>query len=188
MNQLKTKLLPVKKMIAAVFIIAVFSLFLLPGKAVALNGGVGAGVFVPGSDMSQSFDPGYNIYAYMNFNVVPSLVDFRVQVDYYNATGRNNDVNYKFNATGGEALVVLAPSLVPILKPYVGAGWGVYNSTLEVGSRSESKWGNGFVGVAGVGVEVLILRIGLDGKYFINNVSGDNYGGYSAGLSASIAF
>ncbi len=187
MNQLKVKILSAKRLAAAVFAAAVFTMFLLPGEASAFNLGAGAGVFIPGSDMSESFDPGYNIYAYAGFNMVPAILDFRIQADYYASDGKESNVDYSFNAIGGEALLVLAPTFIPVIKPYVGAGWGVYNSTVEVGDDSETKWGNGFVAVAGVGVEVLIVRIGLDGKYFINTVDGDDYGGYGAGLSVTLA-
>ena len=193
MRQARVNVLLFKRFFAAIFAAAVFSVFLFPSQAAAFNTGVGVGVYIPGSDMSNTYDPGVDVYAYMSFNMVPTLLDFRIQADWYNAKGKGsilskNDTDLKFSAVGGEALVVLAPTIIPVLKPYVGAGWGVYNGTIEVGGESESKWGNGLVAVAGVGVEVVIVRIGIDGKYFINTISGDDYGGYGVGLSASIVF
>lgn len=194
MKYLALRFLPFKQAFAVLFAAAVFSLFLLPVQTSAFDAGIGAGVFVPNSDMSKAYDPGYDIYAYVSFNMLPTLLDFRIQADWYNAAGKYtpfgfaSKMDYKFRAVGGEALVILAPTMVPVIKPYLGVGWGLYNSTIEVAGYSETELGNGLVAVAGIGIEVVVLRIGLDGKYFVNKIKGDDYGGFGLGLSAAIVF
>ncbi|MDR0453371.1 MAG: hypothetical protein LBH05_01015 [Deferribacteraceae bacterium] len=197
MNQLKFKISLLKRLAVIISAVAVFSVFFLPGQAAAFNGGVGAGVFVPNSDMAKHFNPGYDLYAYASFNIIPTLFDIRLQGDWYHATGKSGSVDVvnrtynadsKFSALGYEAIAVLAPTLFPIVKPYAGVGWGFYTSTFEVRGYSETKSGNGAVGIAGVGINVLIVRISLDGKYFTNTIDNEDFGGYRVGLSASIYF
>ncbi len=174
--------------LAASLLAAAILITTLPGTANAVGFGVSAGVFIPGGDISF-YDPGLGINAYADFTLVPMLLDFRIAANHYQTKGSKNDIDYKLNSTGGQALVILAPP-VPIIKPYVGAGYGVYKNSHEIkyagNKETKDKWGNGFVLQAGVGVDVLILTLGIDGQYLLNN-QGDNYGGYSIGARIGLS-
>jgi hypothetical protein len=169
------------KNIKLAVVMGVFLIF-SANAAIALDFGVGAGVFIPGSDM-KDFDPGIGANAYISKNIFPALIDLRLSANYYKTSSDTTD----FSSLGGQLSAILAPP-VPLVKPYVGLGYGIYNNKSEYNGTSKDEWGHGVVAKAGVGIEVVVLRIGLDAQYLINNFDNVDHGGYTVGLSFSLGF
>ncbi|MDR2883742.1 MAG: porin family protein [Deferribacteraceae bacterium] len=176
----------VKYILATIIFVSIFSM-----NAFALDFGVGASAFMPTE--SEIYDYGYQVEAHMDFGLIPALVETRISVSRYSATGEDAGFDYELSGYGGQALVVLAPA-IPIVKPYLGVGYGIYSNEETIDGHgietTNDSIGHGPVVKAGLGISILILDLSLDAQYYVNKGEDDDedYSGYTVGLSAGISF
>lgn len=138
--------------------------------------GVGGGLISPVSDYSSIDKTGWHVAANVEFAI--PLSPFGVRVDgLYGQTDHQSPLNGNTKLAGG--LVGLAwkiPTALPMLKPYVVAGGGVYNfkqtfpSTTGPSETSETK----FTWAAGAGVSVGVGPVHgfLEARYTSIQLSG----------------
>lgn len=180
----------------SVFIFSAFMLNISEAHAFGLFGGStprvsgSVGVFVPSGYLSGKTNAGVTASVTVAQSVVPSLVDFRLTGSYSNASGSSGGTNYTFNSYGLQGLVVLAPN-TPTIKPYIGAGYGLYYNTLgRNGNKTndKSEFGHGPLIRGGVDFAFTVVRVGISAQYQSNISSGKDYGGWSVGANAGFSF
>ena len=148
-----------------------------------------AGVYIPSGKNADIYDIGYTLSLTASKDLLPTL-DLKTSWVYSYTDGKANGTNYELKSHGIQAMVVFTPP-TPVFKPYIGAGYGgYYNKFTETGAqnRNDSSFGHGPVAQAGIGMQLAVVRLGLDAKYALNITDGDSYGNFSVGLSAGLAF
>lgn len=146
---------------------AALFLAVVPTAASAQIGvGAGVGAAFPTGDFGDAVDPGLHVQASLNIGL-PMLPDFRLDGIYQTYSG---DGDTSVDVLGGGVNVLLDMPLV-VIKPYLIAGVGFYDVSVEAGTVDESNSEIGFTGGAGlrlglgslgVFAEARVLRIGGD--------------------------
>lgn len=168
------------------FVCAALSIIAFAPRAEAIDVGASAGVYVPMGDARDIYDVGWTANAHVGFGVVP-MVDFRIFADYYTANGSLNGVGYSMESIGGGGMFVFSPP-IPLIDPYVGAGYALRSVTHGPDHNQQRDLGHGPIVTAGINLSLLIVNIGLNASYVGNRVDGRELGGFTAGLGASIGF
>lgn len=148
-------------------LVAALFLAMVPAAASAQIGvGAGVGAAFPTGDFGDAVDPGLHVQASLNIGL-PLLPDVRLDGIYQTYSG---DGDSSVDVLGGGVNLLLDMPLV-VIKPYLIAGVGFYDVSVEVGTDDVSNSEIGFTGGAGlrlglgslgVFAEARVLRIGGD--------------------------
>ena len=131
--------------------------------------GIAAGASLPTSDLSDTFDTGFNVTGILGLN--PALIPLGIRVDaaYNRFAAKDVDGNINFTSVTGN-LVYKFPSLS--VSPYAIGGAGWYRASVDDGTGSVSD--NHFGWNIGGGIKMPLSGFDtfIEARY--NQVQGDN--------------
>lgn len=148
-------------LITALFLAAV------PAAASAQIGvSAGAGVAIPTGDFGDFVDTGLHLQGSLNIGL-PLLPDVRIDGIYETYDG---DGNVSSDILGGSVNLLLDMPLV-VIKPYIIAGVGYYDVSVEQGGVEASNGEFGFTG--GAGLRLGLGRLGVFAEARALRIAGD---------------
>jgi opacity protein-like surface antigen len=129
--------------------------------------GLGTGATVPTGDYADADQAGWHVLGKLDFAIPRSPIDLRID-GFYGRSSHRSGVDGTATLTGGLADIVWhVPVGVPIVKPYLLAGGGVYRVESSIPSVSFSTSQTKFTLAGGVGVsfEAGPMRPFVEGRY-----------------------
>jgi opacity protein-like surface antigen len=140
--------------------------------------GLGGGATFPISDLSNSFNTGYNILASLGAHIPASPIGVRVDGMFNQLPGKSEPNTPSFNAQVWTANANIVASLIPgaPVTPYLIAGLGYYNTSYRINASGSTVFASGNVhdndfGLnGGAGVRVGLGGIGLFAEARYHNI------------------
>jgi opacity protein-like surface antigen len=120
---------------------------------------VGGGVSAPAGDIKDFVDPGFNLMAALDVGVPLVPVGLRLDGNWSQFKGKGEAAGTDLRVLYGTANVTLNLLPIPVLKPYVLAGVGAYDTKVtDTGDDGDAPTRVGYN--AGVGLRFDLLGLG----------------------------
>ena len=113
--------------------------------------GIAAGAALPTSDLSNSFDTGFNVTGTLGLNPALIPLGIRVDVAYNSFAAKGGGANIHFTSVTGN-LVYKFPS--PGVSPYAIGGAGLYNAAVNINGLGNGGSDNHFGWNLGGGISM----------------------------------
>ena len=119
---------------------------------------IGGGMSAPAGEIKDFVDPGFNLMAALDVGVPLVPVGLRVDGNWSQFAGKGEAEGTKLRVLYGTANATLNLLPIPVLKPYVLAGVGLYGTDVTDSEDDEAPTRVGFN--AGVGLRFDLLGLG----------------------------